>query len=370
MGPILKRRTFLAAAGASLLPFELAASEHDGLRSLAKNKNILYGCAVSSVNLARDKTLAAATATEAAILVPEYEMKRKYIEKLRGQYTYQAVDKIVSFASQNQQLVRGHPLVWHSENPDWLADALASAASPSQKEAILTDYISNVAGRYAGRFHSWDVVNEAVEPKDWEWNGLRKNSVWYENFGEDYIGLAFQAAKAADPRALLVLNDYGLEATPGWHSSRRKAILSLLERLKSKNIPVECLGIQSHLWPYADRFDEKVFSSFLDDVSALGLKIMITELDVSDQAGPSDIATRDAFVASAAKAFLDVALSKTETVGILTWGLSDKYSWHSVYEKYKRSDGQESRVLPLDDNMARKPLWNAIAAAIQSAPAR
>lgn len=330
----------------------------------------MYGCAVSSINLAKDKGLAAATAVEAGILVPEFEMKRKYIETAPGDYTFGAIDEIVAFAETNNQSVRGHPLVWHSENPEWLAPALANASSPSEREALLVDYISNVVGRYAGRFHSWDVVNEAVEPKDRDKNGLRKNSVWYQNFGEDYIALAFHAAKAADPNTLLVLNDYGVEAAPIWHSNRRRAILSLLERMKAKNVPIECLGIQGHLWPYADRFDERVFSNFLDDVSALGLKIMITEMDVSDKAGPSDVSQRDAFVANATRAFLDVALSNKATIGALTWGLSDRYSWHSVYEKYRRTDGQLSRVLPLDADMKRKPMWESIAASFEETEPR
>ncbi|WFR97739.1 endo-1,4-beta-xylanase [Rhizobium tumorigenes] len=376
VGKKLKRRTFLAAAGASLVSNRLLASDkplaapRDGLRTLAAKKNLLYGCAVSSINLAKDKSLAAATAAEAGILVPEFEMKRKYIETVPGAYTFEAIDEIVAFAETNNQDVRGHPLVWHSENPTWLAAGLETASSLPKREALLVDYISNVIGRYAGRFHSWDVVNEAIEPRDGEKNGLRKNSIWYQNFGEDYIALSFHAAKAADPHALLVLNDYGVEAAPIWHSNRRTAVLSLLERMKTKNVPIECLGIQGHLWPYADRFDERVFSNFLDDVSALGLKIMITEMDVSDKAGPSDVSQRDAFVAHATKPFLDVALSKNATIGALTWGLSDRYSWHSVYEKYRRTDGQISRVLPLDADMKRKPMWQSIASSFEEAEPR
>ncbi len=147
---------------------------------------------------------------------------------------------------------------------------------------------------------------------------------------------------------------------------RREALLRLCEKLKKKNVPVDAVGVQGHLQAFRQTFDDEIFGRFLSDLRSLGLKYMITEFDVADIGGPKDIAKRDAEVASLTRRFMQVALDTPACLGVLTWGLSDRYSWLSdrVWgASYAWPDGQLSRGLPLDADLKRKPMWTAIAEA-------
>ncbi|MGH6877034.1 MAG: endo-1,4-beta-xylanase, partial [Rhizomicrobium sp.] len=200
-------RGFCATAAAAIPPArgwaqELRASILDDsgatLRHAAAGRGILYGSAVGTPEL-RDADFAAALAREAAILVPEYEMKRAIVEPIRGQYEFSGCDAIEAFARAHAMLFRGHPLLWHKRNPTWLEDAVRN----SRDETLITAYVAKVAGHFRGRAHSWDVVNEAIAPEDGRADSLR-NSFWLETFGPHYIDLAYHAARAADPGVLLV----------------------------------------------------------------------------------------------------------------------------------------------------------------------
>ena len=102
----------------------------------------------------------------------------------------------------------------------------------------------------------------------------------------------------------------------------------------------------------------------------LDTDVVLTELDVKDRRLPPDIAERDRAVADHARAFLDAALDERAVKGVVTWGITDRYSWLSTTKGSMRDDGLTVRGLPLDENMQRKPLWHAIAEAFDHAPAR
>jgi endo-1,4-beta-xylanase len=231
----------------------------------------------------------------------------------------------------------------------------------------MLEHITKVAGHYAGRIHSWDVVNEAVFPKHGRSDGLR-NTPWLEFLGPNYIDIAFRAAVAADPQALLVYNDYGMEYDTPKDEAKRTAVLKLLERLRSQGTPVQALGIQAHLWGGETRFNPRKLKAFLAEVAGLGLKILITELDVTDKHLPSDINLRDRLVAEIYQDYLSVVLDEPAVIAVITWGLSDRYTWLS--QQQPRQDGQPVRPLPLDAQMRRKQAWKAIARAFDQAPAR
>jgi len=141
------------------------------------------------------------------------------------------------------------------------------------------------------------VVNEAIEPQDGRSDNLRKTP-WLELLGADYIKLAFQVAAEADPNALLVYNDYGLEYDTDEHDAKRSAVLKLLERLKTQGAPIHAFGMQSHLQGHETRLNPEKLRRFLADIASLGLKILVTELDVVDSGLPADVAKRDRIVAS------------------------------------------------------------------------
>ena len=359
MSRSLDRRSFLASTAAAglIVAGRGAAAETGGLRDKAGRANCLYGCAVVSQTLRTDPEFAAAVMTEADILVPEAELKRIRVQRSPGQLDFWGADFIADFAARNGMKMRGHTLVWKDSNPDWLLEALATRPV----ESLMTDYIEACCRRYVGRIQSWDVVNEAIEPNDGRGDGLRTSTPWYQAFGEGYIETAFAAARNFDPTALLFYNDYSLEMVGELYDKRRDAVLKLLERLKKKGVPIDGLGIQSHLKPFKFPFDGEVFGRFLEEVQGLGLKIMITEFDIADHGGPIDIASRDKLIADVALRFTDTVLNNSAVIGILTWGLSDRYSWLSSTPAYKWPDGQLSRGLPLDQNLVRKPFWYSVA---------
>ena len=322
----------------------------------------MFGAANNNYWL-KSPDFAAAFARDCAILVPEYELKRDLTEPSPGAYDFSASDALLDFAKAHGMAFRGHPLVWYASNPPWLEAAVAAA----RDETVFTDYIAAAAGRYRGRMHSWDVVNEAIEPKDGRADGLR-DSFWLRKFGPGYIEAAFSAARAADPRALLVYNEYGIETDSPDHDLRRRATLNLLERLIARGAPVGALGLQGHISAFGPPVNQPKFAAFLDAVRAMGLKLLVTEHDVDDGDGPTDFAGRDSAVADASRRYLDVALDNRATLGLLTWGLSDRFL---------RPEGARDtllrgtpRMLPLDGMMRPTPMHDAIAQALMGARKR
>ena len=169
-----------------------------------------------------------------------------------------------------------------------------------------------------------DVVNEALVPPD---EGAQRLApcFWLEAFGPGYLDMAFHAARAADPDALLVYNDYGCEQGAPANDRFRDHTLELLDGLLKRGVPVQALGMQGHLSAFGPKVDQKKLRAFLAEIAARGLAMLITELDVDDEGGPSDIASRDQAVADEARRFLDVALDCPATRAVLTWGLTDRY---------------------------------------------
>lgn len=332
------------------------------LRTLAASRGLLFGAANNNFWL-RDADFAQACARDCGILVPEYELKRDLTEPVPGAYDFSASDALLSYARTNRMLFRGHPLVWYASNPPWLEPAVLSA----KDETIFTDYVRRAAIHYRGQVHSWDVVNEAVEPKDGRADGLR-DSFWLRRFGPAHIDHAFHAAHDADPDALLVYNDYGLEQAGAVNDARRKATLALLERLVSHGVPVGGLGLQAHINAFNRTIDQRSLASFLDAVRAMGLRILVTEHDVDDAGGPADIAARDRAVADATRRLLDVVLDNTATVAVLTWGYSDRFlKAESARDQLLRGN---PRSLPLDEAMRPTPMRAAIACAFAGARSR
>jgi endo-1,4-beta-xylanase len=274
-------------------------------------------------------------------------------------FDFQEVDRMVNFAASNRMSVRGHPLVWHLATAKWMKDTI----NQQNAAQILTDHIQTVVKRYAGKISSWDVVNEAIDVKDGRADGL-KNTPWLEFLGADYIDLSFRTAARVDPKAVLIYNEQNLE----YDEVHQRATLKLLRQLKSKRTPVHALGIQSHLRGHRQDFNPVKFRKFLRKVANLGLKILITELDVVDQELPADVNSRDRTIAATYEDYLNVVLSEKAVIGVTSWGLSDRYTWLNEY--LPRPDRAPSRPLPFDRQMQPKLARNAIARAFDRAPRR
>ena len=228
-------------------------------------------------------------------------------------------------------------------------------------EKLLTGYVTALAGRYRGQMHSLDVVNEALADDGY---GLRQG-FWLKAFGPAYMDMAFHAARAADPGALLVYNDYGCEPGGMTGDRVRANCLKLLDGLISRGAPVQALGLQSHLFAFGEQVNQKKLRDFLAEVSARNLGILVTELDVSDEAGPSDIGARDQAVADTAARYLDVVLDNRRTSAVLTWGLTDRYADPPQSPRLKMT-GWRDRKFPFDDALRPKPLAGALARAFSA----
>ena len=358
---MITRRTALVAGAAALAA--PAFAQTSSLRALAKAKGILFGTATATYEL-KDADFTGLLPREAAILVPEYEMKRDVVEPSPGAYDFSGCDTLMNFAEERGMRMRGHPLVWHERNPPWLEDAVRSRRDPR----LLTGYVAAVARRYRGRMHSLDVVNEALVPPDEGATGWRP-SFWLDAFGSGYLDLAFHAAREADPAALLVYNDAGCEQdTPG-HDRFRRHVLELLDGLLKRGVPVQGMGLQGHLAAFGPQVNQRKLRDFLDEIAARKLAILITELDVDDEGGARDPAVRDQAAADEARRFLDVALDNPATRTLLTWGLTDRYLDPPQSWRLKLS-GWKARRLPYDSGLLPKPLRAALAQALQAARSR
>ncbi len=350
----------LGACGPVNAQVDYGPLDGPGLRKTTPCSGLLYGSAVEASQLGADAALADAVARECGILVPEGALKWRALRPAPDRFDFRGGDAILRFASLHGQRVRGHTLVWHQALPDWFA---ASAGS-GNASSLLAAHIETVCGHYAGQLQAWDVVNEVVDPR--AAHGLRETP-WLRLLGAGYIGTAFRTARAADPAAVLFLNDYGLEADGHATDAKRGLVLTLLRRLLDADVPVQGLGLQSHL-VVGDRFDSLV--DFLEQVRGLGLRVAVTELDVSDVPVPGQpVPARDAAVATTYATFLQNVLAVPGLVReVLTWGLTDATSWLRSYRP--RPDELPTRPLPLDEALARKPAWAALRTSLARADAR
>jgi endo-1,4-beta-xylanase len=348
--------------GAAFAAFP-AYAEPPSLRSLAAAKGILFGSAAATYEF-RDADFTTLLPREAAILVPEYEMKREVTEPKPSAFDFSGCDALLDFATQHGLKMRGHPLVWHWANPAWLEEAIRTR----RDARLLTDYVTRLVRRYRGRVHSYDVVNEALVPPD-EGAGGWRPCFWLDVFGPDYLDLAFHAAHEADPGARLIYNDFGCEQGAPANDRFRRHTLELLDGLLKRGVPVQGLGLQGHLSAFGAKVDQRKLRAFLGEIEARNLEVLITELDVDDEGGPRDIALRDRVVADEVRRFLDVALDCKSTRTVLTWGLSDRYLDPPQSWRLKLA-GWQDRRLPYDRDLAPKPLHTALAQAFQVARPR
>lgn len=325
------------------------------LRDRAAAKNLIYGAATGYQILSSDSAFAQSFAKECAMLVPENALKLGVLRPSATHFDFTEGDALAEFARTHNMLFRGHTLVWGQDfaGSEWLRTSVNS----QNAERVMISHIKTVVGHYAGEIHSWDVVNEAIDPSHGRSDGLAKTQ-WLKFLGTDYIDLAFRTAAEADPKALLVYNGDLLDHDTPDADARRAATLNLLKNLKSKGTPVQALGIQAHLWANKPINASKL-RAFLRDVAQLNLKILITELDIIDQKLPAEIERRDRSVARVYEDYLSIVLDEPAVIAVITWGLSDRSTWHSKFNP--REDKAPVRPLPLDAQGKRKLAWNAIA---------
>jgi endo-1,4-beta-xylanase len=278
------------------------------------------------------------------------------------------VDPNIEIAWRRGLKLTGGHLLWHRSIPLWLERL------PTRAEArrAVHAHIVATTSRYTPIVYSWNVVNEAIEPRDGRPDGLR-NSQLMRLLGEDFITEAFFVARESAPHALLVYNDFGFEFAHAEDLARRSALLRLLDSLLATKAPIDAVGLQSHLRLGASaRFDERGYRAFLSEIAARGLGIIVSELDVLDVEFAPNVVQRDADVAALYKVFLETALSELAVVAVVTWGLVDKFSWYNLWHDpmFTRWDGRPTRPLLFDAMLRPKPSFDAVLAAFRGAPPR
>jgi len=360
----------LGAGTVSLLSPRGSAAATVALRKLAADKGLLYGTTIAAAQITSDRPFVDLVLQQAGLVVAENDMKWSIMNRgTRGDDDYGPADTVAAFALENDLALRGHNLLWHHRTPSWYF----KLNSRSELERAIVEHIQAIVGRYRGMVHSWDVVNEPIEPKDGRPDGLR-NGVFLEKLGPDYVDLAFHTARETDPAARLVVNDYDLEFDTPEQEARRTELLNLLQQMQRSGTPVDAVGIETHLsCAGGPPFSASRLRRFLAELAGLGLTIQITELDVTDENAPADETVRDRMVADAYRRFLDAALDEPAVKMVVTWGLSDRHSWivrRETHESKWRSDDLPSRPLPFDADLEAKPAFQAIARAFEHAPAR
>ncbi len=202
-------------------------------------------------------------------ITPENILKWEEIHPKPGQYNFEAADRYVAFGERHRMHIIGHALVWFHQTPDWVFQD--DAGKPLGRAALLErmkEHIFTVMGRYRGRIHGWDVVNEAMLA-----DGSWRKSKWYEILGEDHVACAFEFARQADPEAELYYNEYDLEMRP-----KREGVIRLIKGLQAKGVRVDGIGIQGHWFLDHPRVEE--IEEQFQALGPLCPKLMITELDV------------------------------------------------------------------------------------------
>jgi endo-1,4-beta-xylanase len=204
-------------------------------------------------------------------VTPENCMKMTEIQPREGEFHFEQADALVAFAQQHRLRVVGHTLVWAKDErtPPWV---FLNGDRPASRALVLDrmrTHIRTVVSRYRGKIDSWDVVNEVLEDGE---PYLRPSS-WLTIVGPEFMARAFEWAHEADPDALLVYNDYNVELP-----SKREKLIRLIRELREQNVPLNALGIQGH-WE-VDRIPFRDIEALLASMKELGLKVMVSELDL------------------------------------------------------------------------------------------
>jgi endo-1,4-beta-xylanase len=314
--------------------------------------------------------------TQFSSLTAENDMKWESMNSSPGQYRFEAADAYFSFAEKHKMEVIGHTLVWHSQTPRWVFED--ADGKPASKELLLKrmrDHIQTVAGRYKGKVKGWDVVNEALSDGG---EDILRDSPWRRIIGDDFLDYAFRYAKEADPDAELYYNDYSLE-----NERKRANAVTLIKGMLERGVPIDGIGTQSHFqlnYPSLGAIEKT-----LTDFAALGLKVMVTELDVDvlpgrGAPGNADISRReqgdsstnpytaglpDEIQEQLAKRYADIFeiyLRHEKSITRVTfWGLDDGQTWLNGFP----IRGRTNHPLLFDRELKPKPAFFAVRKAAQ-----
>lgn len=355
----------------------IAAKPQPSLKDALKNK-FLIGVAINTDQvLGKDSAALRVIKQQFNSVVAENCMKSEEIQPKEGEFDFTKSDQFVDFGQKNHMFIIGHTLIWHSQAPAWLF--VGKDGKDVSREVLIErmrKHITILVGRYKGRVQGWDVVNEAIND-----DGSFRQSKFYKIIGEDYISLAFKFAHEADPKAQLYYNDYSMA-----HPGKRAGVVSLIKKLQNSGIKVDGIGMQGHLtmdFPTIAE-EEKSIVAF----SELGVKVMITELDLTVIPFPTQNGGADASMSYKYKKemnpypdglpdsvatkwnnrmtdFFRLFLKHHDKISRVTlWGVSDGQTWRNDWPIVGRKD----YPLLFDRNYNAKPVVEAIIKMAEKAP--
>jgi endo-1,4-beta-xylanase len=376
------RSRITARSGALIFLIAICAAAKVDVATLKQTfkGDFVVGAAINEMQISgQDQRGDALIESQFNSISPENVLKWERVHPELGRYDFDLADKYVAFGQEHHMFIVGHTLVWHSQVPVWVfQDDNGNMLGRDALLARLKDHIDTVVGRYKGKIQSWDVINEVLNE-----DGTLRQSLWYKIIGPDYIEKAFQYAHAADPQAQLFYNDYNLENEP-----KRNGAIALVKKLQSEGIPISGVGIQGHDhldWPTADQEDATI-SAF----AALGVKVAITELDISvlPNAGAqptADISLKvkqnaslnpyvnglpDSVQQALAARYADlfrVYVKHRDTVERVTaWGVTDGDSWLNDWPV----QGRTNYPLLFDRSGQPKPAYDAVIAVASGTPTK
>ncbi len=316
------------AAGAS--PF-VASPHHsvapDSLRALAARVGLHVGTAVIPFDLDHPD-YASVLASQFSVVTPGNEMKWQVVEPTQGTFDWSGADRLVSFAQQHGQLVRGHVLLWHNQLPGWLTTGVANGTiSNDQLRNLLHQHITDEVTHFKGKIWQWDVANEFFT--DSNPSMINPNDFWISHLGTGVIADAFRWAHAADPHALLFYNDYNIAGEDG-SNAKSDAAFAFVRQLKAEGVPINGVGDQGHLDTQFG-FPTQMTQD-LQRYAGLGLKVAITEADVRTFVDGPDTQVPTDHLATFAQPYefsqmLKACLAVRQCISFTAWGFGDADSW-------------------------------------------
>ena len=352
-----------------------SSQEQPALKDVFKNY-FFIGAALNTQQILGEDTISnAIIGTQFNSITSENVLKWELVHPRLEEYDFELADRFVEVGEKKNMFIIGHTLVWHSQTPQWVFED--SSGEQVSREILLNrmhDHINMVVGRYKGRIKGWDVVNEALNE-----DGTLRNSQWMKIIGEDYLEKAFEFAHDADPEAELYYNDFSLENEP-----KRNGAIKLIKKLQSKGINIFGVGLQGHYkmdWPTPAQLD-----STIKAFAELGIKVMITELDVDvlpyhwqnqgaditfniemqEKLNPYKSGLPDSVQLSLAERYKDlfsVFIDNKEIVTRVTfWGVTDRDSWLN----YWPVRGRTNYPLLFDRSGKPKPAYMAIIKIVQN----
>ena len=373
---MMKKALIVLAAAASVSALFAADTPKTNLGKLYE-KDFLIGVALpQQVTSQQDKTRADLAASQFNCLTPENCMKWDATEPQEGKFNFGPGDDLVKYAQKNKIKVHGHTLIWHSQTPRWVFEG--ENGQPATRELVLKrmkNHIEGVMKHYKGKVDAWDVVNEAFNE-----DGTLRNSQWKRIVGDDFIEKAFEFARAADPSAKLVYNDYNAD-TP----AKRDGIAKLAKELKKKGL-IDAVGMQGHYlidYPSSKQIEEAI-KKYAD----AGVMVMVTEMDIDvlprsngrvtadisatqeyqEKNNPYTKGLPDDISKKLAERYVDifkVFLKHSKSMySVTVWGLDDGTSWLNGFPVR----GRTNHPLLFDRQLKAKPCYDALVKLKQPQP--